>query len=524
LATLGNAAKIALNTVPLSDSRRTAGVDMPKKFPVRGTNGVVVIEEIPRAQWPQMKAESLIQSIHLYTWQPPYAVGCQLPNGFALRLECLSYKSGFRLFLPTVSYRALVHEASLAGHSMLSDRGKIKTNCEFSFHEARLFNQFSRHTRDYLGTTIKLGRVLQISRAGRPDSGTKDILPEDVGLKASGTGRRWSVGQLKKEGLRSALDFGIVRPTPDQIAEYGLWQAAKLDPLAATAKEATSLVRMALYATGPENVKVGRAANQYVAKQIRASLHDHLSDSTAEFDRWITDPKANLLNRISKRADCEYSVEEVRAAMLELGWQSFELLAMSSAEALKAFAAAMPQPLSRAEQTIYADMYLARRNIGGVPLAVLHDRLGFLQPAIQDIWAHPEERDRLIGVYMRMLNYYSELISNRRAGDRIYKRSSAGRNESNRPTIETPFDPHSADEGFSKAAPSEFFREIGLLAAARKGIPCDSGSPSWDVRLISSDEKFLNLEVTSTNCGFIKELRLSRKELEKLAREVRDAA
>jgi hypothetical protein len=121
---------------------------MPKKFPVRGTNGVVVIEEIPRAEWPQMKAENLIQSVQVYTWQPPYAVGCQLPNGFALRLVCLTDGAGFRRFLPLVSYKALVLEASLAGHSMLSDRGKIKTNCGFSFHEARLFNQFSRHTRD----------------------------------------------------------------------------------------------------------------------------------------------------------------------------------------------------------------------------------------------------------------------------------------------------------------------------------------------------------------------------------------
>jgi hypothetical protein len=40
-----------------------------------------------------------------------------------------------------------------------------------SFHSARLFNQFSRFTRAYLGETIKLGRALGISRAGRPDAG-----------------------------------------------------------------------------------------------------------------------------------------------------------------------------------------------------------------------------------------------------------------------------------------------------------------------------------------------------------------
>ena len=113
-------------------------------------------------------------------------------------------------------------DASLAGHAIFADRGKEKEGeSEQSHHGARLFNQFSRCIREYLGETIKLGRLLNISRAGRPDVATKDILPDELGLNSDGSGKRWSIAQFKDIGCRAAKASGIANPTPDEFSGSG---------------------------------------------------------------------------------------------------------------------------------------------------------------------------------------------------------------------------------------------------------------------------------------------------------------
>lgn len=191
------------------------------------------------------------------------------------------------------------------------------------------FQSVLRCTREYLGETLTLGRLLNISLAGRPDAATKDILPEDIGLDAAGNGDRWSIGRFKENGITAAKAAGISKPTADDIAWFGLYEAAKRNPLPTTDAEAEDFLRLAFYTLGPEVAKSDPAAVDYVAEQVSAFLKDHINDSTEEFDQWIQDRKSNLIGRIAKRKDCQWTREEVRQAMLELGWRSFKLLAKS---------------------------------------------------------------------------------------------------------------------------------------------------------------------------------------------------
>lgn len=241
----------------------------------RRLNGSVKIKRISQANRSATKADHLIKSKSVATWQPPYQVACQLPEGFVLEFECWLGKDSIRRFFPTKGVDAFVLEASLAGHAILADRAK-EGNPPISHHELRLFNQFSRCTREYLGATLKLGRLLNISRSGRPDAARKDILPEDIGQDSKASGERWSPAQFKGHGLDAAKAAGVAAPTPGEIEWFGLYAAAQKNPLHATDAEAEDLFRLAFDTLGPEVATVDPAAVDYVAEQVRSSLKDHI--------------------------------------------------------------------------------------------------------------------------------------------------------------------------------------------------------------------------------------------------------
>jgi hypothetical protein len=312
---------------------------------------------------------------------------------------------------------------------ILYDQGRDEQSASLSYQEARLFNQFARHMREYLGQALQLGRVLNISSAAKPDAGTKDILPADVGVNKHGEGERWTVSRLKDEGLRAAQEAGIANPTADQIASYGLYQAARQNPLnESDPAKIEALIRLAFFSYGSGNVRVDPTAVEYVASQVRASLVDHLDDTTGHFNRWIEDRRSNLVSRIAKRKLCKWNREEVRAALVELGWRSFKSLSQCVDVFFRSFEAALPERLNVSEKKLFSQIYRSRPSLGSIPLLLLHERFDFLKPAILDTWNNPGSR-RAVGILLRMIWYYAELVANRRAADRVYKQRAGSREE-----------------------------------------------------------------------------------------------
>lgn len=495
-------------------------MDVAKNHWSRRLNGSMKITRIPRSSWSGTKADHLLKSKCVCSWQPPYQIACQLPDSFSWTLHCMIDKGGFRRFYPAKPCKVFVFEASLVGHAILADRGKVAQDSNFSLHEARLFNQFSRCTREYLGETIKLGRLLNISPAGRPDAGTKDILPNDLELGATGSGQQRQVLLFKERGIEEAQSAGIAHPTPDQIAWYGLYDAALKAPLPATQAETEDLLKLAFYTLGPDAAKVVPAAVDYVTKHVRASLKDHIDDSTEGFDRWIEDPKANLLSRLAKRKDCRWSREELRRAMLELGWRSFRMLAQCTDACMKAFVASLPQPLTTEEKKLFARTYLAHRDFGGIPLVLLHDRFEVIKPAVLGIWNKPGSR-KAVGVLRRLVWYYAEIVANRRAGDRQYKRRSSQKNEDDRPAVDLPLfeeaqaTPHEAD--------SEF-KQIALRIARDNGHSCNFEGIPWDARLVDEGPRGVIIDITCPVRGFGETLSVSKETFAAIARKVRACA
>ena len=67
----------------------------------------------------------------------------------------------------------------------------------------------------------------------------------------------------------------------------------------------------------------------------------------------------------------------------------------------------------------------------------LHDRFDFLIEAILDIWSDPGD-EKAVAVAHTMMRYYSDLTTNRRAGDRRYKGRAHHKNSSGRVSRDEP--------------------------------------------------------------------------------------
>ena len=274
---------------------------------------------------------------------------------------------------------------------------------------------FRRHDSTAQGTG-------DLQRCARPDSGTTHILPPDLGLDSRGEGEPWGPGELRQEGLREARSRHIPNPDAEEIVRLGLLAAAKRRSLAIEDERAEPLIRMTLFDLSPSDKPVDEVGLTYVANQVKASLNGHLNDTTEQFDLWITDPKSNLLRRIAKRQDCSLSREEVRAALLQLGWESLKITAHCIDAQMQAFRDALPNPLPPADRSLFDQIYVGQTCWGGFPLVLLHNRFSLLREAILELWQAPLEQSRT-AVLHSMMYFYGSMLNSRRESDRHYKRA-----------------------------------------------------------------------------------------------------
>jgi hypothetical protein len=226
--------------------------------------------------------------------------------------------------------------------------------------------------------------------------------------------------------MRLALDAGISRPTDRQCLEYGLHAAAQLSPLALPDAEVPHLIRQALFHLDPAATGADPEIKKMFFERFCAAFEDHLKDSTEQFNNWFWGPKNSFLKQLAKQRRArgeERTDEEIRGALLELGWAAYEYVAGCLSCQMQAFANALPQPLAPAERQIFEQMHLLQPHFGGLSLILLAERLGFCARAIQDVVEHPGDPSR-IQVFHRSLSNYAILAWERREADRRVKAES----------------------------------------------------------------------------------------------------
>ena len=103
----------------------------------------------------------------------------------------------------------------------------------------------------------------------------------------------------------------------------------------------------------------------------------------------------------------------VRSAIMELGWRIHFGVAEFVDDSARAFADALPRPLTAEERRVFNHLYLSKACFGNMPLIMLWVRAEFLKQVILDIWQSPRSRATLAVLY-RLLEYYSIMAPHRR--------------------------------------------------------------------------------------------------------------
>jgi hypothetical protein len=209
----------------------------------------------------------------------------------------------------------------------------------------------------------------------------------------------------------------------------------------------------------------------------------------------------------------------VRQALLELAFRSFSYVGDCVHLQMTAFARALPEPLSEAERAHFASLYRKQRHFGGLPFVLLHDRFGFLREAILDVWDDPCDAARQ-GVLLRLLEYYSTMVTRRREADRRYKARSRHRNDQNRVAQVLPLDPE-RDSGGEPVTDS--FQEIATILRESRGASCRCGSTRhWRAGLATGDISAdpIRIEDVCGECGHREAVEITRGEFEAAGRQI----
>ncbi len=355
-------------------------------------------------------------------WRPIHEISGALPHGYCVSLNSMSLRGGDRRF-HTDEPNAFLLNASLGGFAILCRVKQLTPAQRNTYNLMRLVFQYGPLVQEKLTRTLK--RPVDLLAVAN-QVGSRDILPEDLGLDAAGNGTRWTVGRLMLEGQKEAEARQLCNVSQEQIIRLGLVAAARLNRLPAsqlTVEEAARLLRLVLFDLGAADVPIDEPTKEEVIERFQRALHNHLGDSTAEFDKWFFAQRDGIVRQISTKKSGPGPIERavVRDVLLDLVFEALRYTGQCVHVLMRDFLRAVDPPLDTNEQGDFELLYNAQRWLGGVPLIMLHRYFGPVREAMLDLWADPGNPEN-IGLFLRVLQYHARMVSKRREADRMAKR------------------------------------------------------------------------------------------------------
>jgi hypothetical protein len=462
-------------------------------------------------------------------WRPSYQLSCELPEWFQLSLECVISPDGFRRFTPigalpgrseksTLGLRyieelgGLVAVAAAGGATILADRGVTPKGHLLTYREAWLVQEHTRHRNEFIGDSRQLLKELRICAKARIELSQRSILPCDLGVGASGSGQPWSMADVQRAGLEAARAMSIEAPDQIDVVRLGLFEATKVRPVRLSRSEIQSIVRQSLFVLTPA---VSRSQLAYVTRHILSSLAEILEGDLDSLTRWIEDRETNQLHKIEKLNECPMERDQVRAAIIELGWRATVMMAECVDAQFRVFRDALQEPLTPSENVLFEQTFLMNRSFY-LPLVILHDRIEFLREAILNLWMNPDDGDAL-GAVHGMLYVYASMIEKRREADRRYKRHAGnkGREVMCLPGGEI----EQLVSSVSRASTPTPFAEIALRVAASVGYGCDFDDNPFEAYLLETQiPQCVAFRLICANTSFDETITVSRSQFDDCAR------
>lgn len=367
-------------------------------------------------------------------WRPSERLLGFLPDGFFIPLDCYWGPDGMRRIVPRCIFEELIDMGAAGGLAVLHGIHGFRKDTDHSYRAMLLIHQYvrgrayrgTRGMKEHLTREFQHSRDLYVRRSGRLTDGERDVLPDHLGLSPQGEGHRLSVTELTEHGRQVAQEAGYLNPTSRHAISFSLHEAAIRNPLELDAEEVPALVQLALFDLEPSEGAPSPELIDTVTERLLEAIHRHLADPREQFDRWFSGPNNSLVKQLAQqqgKPGGRLPRDDVRRALLVLGWQAYEYVAQCIDALMGTIKDSIPEPLNDQEKRLFEHMYESQPYYGNLPAALLAERMPSLSRSVQEIWNEPQNPVH-VRVLHRLLQYYVEMVHPRREADRRSKRQS----------------------------------------------------------------------------------------------------
>jgi hypothetical protein len=259
------------------------------------------------------------------------------------------------------------------------------------------------------------------------------------------------------------------------------------------------------------------------------ALEQHLDDNQDDFDRWFCGPKSNLVSQIAKRKKALFGELErnvVNQILAEQGWLAYRYVGDCVHTAMYLFRKLLPEPLSEAEGRLFERMHLRQDCFGGLPAAMIAERLSLLHPILPQVFQEPDNT-LPVAVMHRLLDYYGEMAVARRDADKKAAAMKASARQRGRETaVELNLADRDEEEGpdsilcGTPTCQTDTDPRLGDLAeliAARLGAECACEEPTWELHCEAPEQENVDVSLYCRGCGAERSGRVSKSQLRQAA-------
>jgi|GEM_PF-1501368 len=460
----------------------------------------------------------------LHVWDLLPSLTCDQDELYRLRINCLQGSDGVRRFCPEDGGWGLVVKGSLGGHVIRANESAMEGAQSQSYHVMRMIWQKAPYLQEHLCRTFRRKCDLHVTVPERPSQDVVHILPEHLGRMADSDSPGWSVAELMQHGRAAAVNAGQENPSEETCIRWGVFEAARRNPIdidTLNEETAAGLIRTGLFDFGPAEQQPDQKTTDYVIERLLAAMEQHADDNTEEFDNWFFKNGSGLVHQIAKQrkaAGGPIERQVVRQVMVELVYQSFRYMGDCIHAQMKAFAEALPTPLTEQERVLFNLNYQKQPCLGGLPLVLLIDQFRPLREPILAIWNNPDDRSQW-GVFLRVLEFHAEMLRNKRASERHYKRQRSPGSIRTVQSIETGAYPLAAADLENSHTVNDDFQEVAAVLRRRERSDCECpGAGEWEASLDTgqSTENELVFEDQCRCCGRRNLVRVSAEEARRI--------
>jgi hypothetical protein len=349
----------------------------------------------------------------------------------AVPFRLVSISNGQQRLCPATGMHDYSVYSKRIGFEILSIRPAMSADHRADYELMLRLNQRMPQTKSHLKRQFSSITDLKIRPSGRLDQHDKNILPADLGLRADGRGRKWSIDRLLEEADKSLALPAKPSESSEQAGEFrgqlrishGLMAAAELNPLRLSPARVRQRIRMSLLEMGKDLPPHPRQLKSLVVARLRALWNAHLSDSDSKFRDWFQGSRSNLIKAVANLQGHRGGIldrEHVEWALLELTAQGLEYAASCQHQFAVAVWSTISPEFDGMDRSAFEQLYFPQRYLGGLTLPLVWERGPFLRPILTRIWSEPTN-SKLRPILWKMLDYYVQMAGARRLADRQAK-------------------------------------------------------------------------------------------------------